>query len=70
MLQKFAELLVQQQIIMSFQAWDTYFAPLNSLNFGIGGDCTEHVLWRIENGELDGVNPKVKKNNSLLLVSF
>ena len=49
---------------MSFQAWDTYFAPLNSLNFGIGGDCTEHVLWRIENGELDGINPKVKKFNS------
>lgn len=41
------------------EAWDTYFAPLNSLNFGIGGDCTEHVLWRIENGELDGINPKV-----------
>lgn len=41
------------------EAWDTYFAPLNSLNFGIGGDCTEHVLWRIENGELDNINPKV-----------
>ena len=54
---------------MSFQAWDTYFAPLNSLNFGIGGDCTEHVLWRIENGELDGVNPKVIKIE-FILVSF
>lgn len=43
------------------QAWDTYFAPLNSLNFGIGGDCTEHVLWRIENGELDNINPKVRR---------
>lgn len=41
------------------EAWDTNFAPLNALNFGIGGDCTEHVLWRIENGELDGINPKV-----------
>jgi len=41
------------------EAWDTYFAPLNSLNFGIGADCTEHILWRIENGELDGISPKV-----------
>lgn len=48
---------------MSFQAWDTYFAPLSSLNFGIGGDCTEHVLWRIENGELDAINPKVREFN-------
>jgi len=55
--------VVQQQIIVSFQAWDTYFAPLSSLNFGIGGDCTEHVLWRIENGELDAINPKVREFN-------
>lgn len=46
--------------LVLFQAWDTNFAPLNSLNFGIGGDCTEHVLWRIENGELDEIHPKVR----------
>lgn len=41
------------------EVWDSNFAPLNSLNFGIGGDCTEHILWRIEHGELDEVKPKV-----------
>jgi lysophospholipase L1-like esterase len=35
------------------------FEPLRAANFGIGGDRTQHVLWRIENGELDGIQPKV-----------
>ena len=32
--------------------WNQYFAPLKSLNFGLGGDRTQHVLWRVENGEI------------------
>src|SRR5271169_5853760 len=39
--------------------WDKVYAPRHAANFGIGGDRTQHVLWRIENGELDGINPKV-----------
>ncbi len=39
--------------------WAKYYAPLHAANFGIGGDQTQHVLWRIDNGELDGINPKV-----------
>lgn len=35
------------------------FAPYKPANFGIGGDRTEHLLWRITNGELDGIRPKV-----------
>ena len=35
------------------------FAPYHPADFGDAGDCTENVLWRIENGELDGLNPKV-----------
>jgi len=35
------------------------FAPYKPANFGISGDRTEHLLWRIANGELDGINPKV-----------
>ena len=35
------------------------FAPYHPANFGVAGDSTEHVLWRITNGELDGLHPKV-----------
>jgi lysophospholipase L1-like esterase len=38
--------------------WDKFFAPLKAANFGIGGDRTEHVLWRLRNGELDGIHPR------------
>lgn len=35
------------------------FAPYRPANFGISGDRTEHVLWRMLNGELDGISPKL-----------
>lgn len=38
--------------------WDKAFGVHTPANFGIGGDRTQHVLWRIENGELEGIKPK------------
>ncbi|TDU72785.1 lysophospholipase L1-like esterase [Prosthecobacter fusiformis] len=39
--------------------WEKSFGPYKPANFGIGGDRTQHVLWRILNGELDGaIKPK------------
>lgn len=38
--------------------WARYYAPRNAANLGIGGDQTQHVLWRLEHGEIDGVHPK------------
>lgn len=40
------------------EVWAKYWEPLQAANFGIGGDRTEHVLWRLENGNFDGLKPK------------
>jgi lysophospholipase L1-like esterase len=39
--------------------WQRFYAPRNAANFGIGGDTTQNVLWRIENGALVGLAPQV-----------
>jgi lysophospholipase L1-like esterase len=39
--------------------WNQYYTPRHAANFGISGDRTQHVLWRMDNGELDGIKPKV-----------
>lgn len=42
------------------KTWKKYFEPLKAANFGISGDQTGHVLWRITEGkELDKITPKV-----------
>ena len=40
--------------------WEKYFAgaPYNALDLGYSADRTEHVLWRLDNGELDGYEAK------------
>lgn len=39
--------------------WKSHFYGWNAANFGWGGDTTHSVLWRVQNGELEGVHPKV-----------
>ncbi|MFA5292977.1 MAG: platelet-activating factor acetylhydrolase IB subunit [Phycisphaerae bacterium] len=41
------------------KVWDKYYAGRNAVNMGFNGDCTQHVLWRLQNGEIDGINPKL-----------
>ncbi|HXX92917.1 MAG TPA: platelet-activating factor acetylhydrolase IB subunit [Planctomycetota bacterium] len=38
--------------------FDAAFGRYRPLNFGISGDRTQHVLWRIQNGEMEGIKPK------------
>src|SRR2546427_7661080 len=39
--------------------WKQNFFGWNAADFGWGADTIQNILWRLENGELDGVYPKV-----------
>lgn len=39
--------------------WDATFGTMKTANFGISGDTTQGVLWRMQNGELDGFKAKL-----------
>ncbi len=41
------------------EVWAKYYAPRHAINLGIGSDHTQHVLWRLEHGNVDGLKPKV-----------
>ena len=39
--------------------WKKYYSKRNAVNLGIGGDRTQHVLWRLKHGNIDNINPKL-----------
>ena len=39
--------------------FDNAFGQYKPANFGQGGDYTQHLLWRLQNGELEGITPRV-----------
>ena len=39
--------------------WEKYYSKRNAVNMGLGWDRTQHILWRLDHGELDGISPKV-----------
>ena len=39
--------------------WQESYGEREALNLGIGGDRTQHVLWRLEAGVLDGLSPRL-----------
>jgi lysophospholipase L1-like esterase len=41
------------------KVWQKYYAGRNAVNMGFGGDRTQNVLWRLENGEIEGISPKL-----------
>jgi lysophospholipase L1-like esterase len=41
------------------KVWDRHYAKYKALDLGFSADRTEHVLWRLQHGEVDGLRPKV-----------
>ncbi len=39
--------------------WQRFYGDRNAVNLGFRGDNTAHLLWRMRNGELDGIHPRV-----------
>lgn len=39
--------------------WDKHWGSYRAVNMGIGGDQTQHVLWRLQNGDLEGYKAKL-----------
>jgi lysophospholipase L1-like esterase len=44
---------------VSANLWWQYFEPRNTLNLGFSGDRTEQVIWRLQNGEVSSIDPKL-----------
>lgn len=38
--------------------WAKFYGKRNAVNLGIGGDRTQHVIWRLDNGNLKDISPK------------
>jgi hypothetical protein len=47
--------------------WKQFYEPRKSLNLGFSGDTTANVLWRLDHGEIDGLQPKVLCFSSVLI---
>ena len=41
------------------EVWNTYYGNRNAANFGISGDRTQHVLWRIDHSDFNDIHPKL-----------
>lgn len=40
-------------------AWDQHYGKLKAVDFGISGDRTENLLWRLQQGQVSGMDPKL-----------
>jgi beta-glucosidase len=41
------------------EVWENFYRSRKAANIGFSGDRTQHVIWRLQNGEIDGISPKL-----------
>ncbi len=49
--------ITEQWEVVGKKVWDEKFVPLKAVNFGVSGDRTEHILWRMEDTKLATTTP-------------
>lgn len=50
---------ITRRWVENLEYWNAFFTPYQNTNFGVGGDMAQNLLWRIQNGELDNIQPEV-----------
>jgi platelet-activating factor acetylhydrolase IB subunit beta/gamma len=50
---------ITRRWVENLEYWNGFFTPYQNANFGVGGDMAQNLLWRIQNGELDNIQPEV-----------
>lgn len=51
--------LTQRWESAGFDVWNKHYAAYNAVNMGFDGDKTQNVLWRLDQGEIEGISPKL-----------
>ena len=57
--QNFMEAPTDKWKLVGIEVWNKHYAQRRALNFGVGSDGTQHVLWRLEHMDVAGFTPKV-----------
>ncbi len=51
--------IVHQWMVKARDVWEEYYGERDAVNFGCGGDRTEQILWRIDDGAFDDIRPSL-----------
>jgi beta-glucosidase len=51
--------ITEQWAVEGKEVWQERYAPRRAVNLGVSGDRTQHVLGRLEHGDVDGLSPKL-----------
>jgi beta-glucosidase len=57
--QNFIEPPTEKWKLVGIDVWKKHYGGQNVLNFGVGSDGTQHVLWRLDHMDVAGFSPKV-----------
>ncbi len=50
---------ITRRWVENLELWNKFFQRHDPVNLGVGSDATQNVIWRIQNGDIDGMDPRV-----------